>query len=55
MKKEEIEQMTEEMKIFVSDVVRKVPETQNEELEYMMTMATLFHAIVRHQKPSAVT
>ncbi len=55
MKKEEIEQMTEEMKNFVSDVIRKVPKSQNEELEYMVTMATLFHEMARHQNPSAVT
>ncbi|MCI8851604.1 MAG: hypothetical protein HFE82_08755 [Erysipelotrichaceae bacterium] len=49
MKKSELEKMTSEMKCFVSDVVRKVPESQSEELAYMMTMATMFHEIANHQ------
>lgn len=49
MKKSELEKMTTEMKSFVSEVVRKVPESQGEELAYLMTMATMFHEIAEHQ------
>lgn len=49
MKKSELEKMTTEMKSFVSEVVRKVPESQGEELAYMMSMAVLFHEIAEHQ------
>lgn len=49
MKQEEIKAMVEETSGFVNDVVRKVPSNQSEELNYMMTMAVLFHEIAHRQ------
>lgn len=49
MKKEEIEKLDAGMKSFVTNVVRQIPESQNDELAYMMSMAVLFHEIAEHQ------
>lgn len=56
MKQEEVKAMVKETTDFVSDVVRKVPANQSEELSYMMTMAALFYEVAKHRaSTSAVT
>lgn len=49
MEKSEIEKMTKGVAGFIASVVRQIPESQNEELAYMMSMAVLFHEIAEHQ------